>query len=96
MMMSPSWMLLWLAAIALLMPGKARAADLDPIQRGQWLPSVPGWTQAVAVEGNLVLAAIGQGGLAIIDATDPSNPQHVGSFETSGYAYGVAVAGSHA
>jgi hypothetical protein len=57
--------------------GNARAADLDPVLVGKWAPVVRGWAWAVAVQDNLVFAAIGEGGLAIIDVSNPANPQHV-------------------
>jgi len=30
-------------------------------------------------------------GLQVIDVSNPANPQGVGGYDTSGYAYGVAV-----
>jgi len=34
--------------------------------------------------------------LQVIDVSDPANPQRVGSYDTSGSAYGVAVSGNYA
>jgi hypothetical protein len=56
----------------------------------------PGRAHGVVVRGNHVFAAIGHGGLAIIDVSDAANPQRVGGYATSGYAYDVAVMGNHA
>jgi hypothetical protein len=50
-------LLLCLTAAALLMAGKARAVDLDPVLVGKWAPVVQGPAQAVAVQDNLIFAA---------------------------------------
>jgi len=36
------------------------------------------------------------GGLRVVDVSDPANPTEVGFYDTPGYAYGVAVAGGYA
>ena len=40
--------------------------------------------------------ANGYSGLLVIDIRKPANPQHVGSYDTSNLAYGVAVSGNYA
>ncbi len=35
-------------------------------------------------------------GLQVIDISDPANPTLVGTYDTPGYARGVAVSGDHA
>jgi hypothetical protein len=92
----PRWLLLCVAAATLLMPGKARAVDLDPVLVGKWTTSGRGWAQGVAVQNNLLYAAIFRGGLAVIDLSNPADPRWVGGFETSGVASSVAVSGRYA
>ena len=38
--------------------------------------------------------ADGDAGLQVIDVSNPANPVRVGGYDTSGYAYGVAVSGN--
>jgi hypothetical protein len=80
-------LLLCVASAALLMPGNARAADLDPVLRGKWT-SVPGsgYARNVTVQNHLVFSALG---------TDPANPQQVGSYATIGPVSGVSISGNN-
>ncbi|HCP31912.1 TPA: hypothetical protein DIT45_01465, partial [Candidatus Acetothermia bacterium] len=49
--------------------------------------------QDVAVVGNYAYLAVEGDGLHIIDVSDLANPTEIGSYDTSGYIYGVAMAG---
>ena len=46
--------------------------------------------------GNYAYVALGSGGLAVFDVSDPTNCVQVGGFDTSGSAVGVAVSGNYA
>jgi hypothetical protein len=50
----------------------------------------------VAVSGELCLRRRWVAGLRIVDVSDPAHPSEVGSYDTPGYASGVAVSGSYA
>ncbi|MDB9541500.1 LVIVD repeat-containing protein, partial [Anabaenopsis arnoldii] len=50
----------------------------------------------VEVVGNYAYVADGNGGLQIIDISDPANPTRTGGYNTSGLAYGVQVVGNYA
>jgi hypothetical protein len=50
----------------------------------------------VAVQGQYAYVALGEGGLVIVDVSDPANPVRVGGVDTSGSAYGVTVSGNYA
>lgn len=58
--------------------------------------AIPGAAVGVAISADSSTAYIAAdyGGLQIVDLTTPSKPQLTGSVETSGYAFGVAAAGS--
>jgi hypothetical protein len=47
----------------------------------------------VAVSGNFAYVANGYAGLNVIDVSDPANPQWVGGYFTTGFAYSVVVSG---
>ena len=55
-----------------------------------------GTARGVAVSGGYAYVADGNGGLVVVDVSDPANPTYAGGYDTSGYAYGVAVAGGYA
>lgn len=62
-----------------------------------------GYSWAVAVQGNYAYIAGAvegdqeiEGALVIVNITDPTMPQEVGSYETPGYARAVAVSGDYA
>ena len=82
----------WLVTLLPALPAQAA----DPVLVGQW----PGWQRGdangVAVSGNYVYVTIGKAGLAVIDVSNPANPQRVGGCDTSGSACGVAVSGNYA
>jgi hypothetical protein len=88
-------LLLCLTAVALLVAGKARAVDLDPVLVGKLTPVVP-WLRPLAVQSNLVLASTGDGGLAIIDVSNPADPQWVGGYDTGRHPHYAAISGNHA
>jgi hypothetical protein len=87
----------YLTLFCFLLPGQVLALDLDPVLGGSWSPSFPpGPAVAVAIQNGYAFVAVGSAGLAIIDVSNPSNPQRVGGYDTSGYASGVAVSGNYA
>ncbi|NUQ37108.1 MAG: PQQ-binding-like beta-propeller repeat protein [Caldilineales bacterium] len=51
----------------------------------------PGWEFGVAVVGDTVFVADGDGGLRILDVSDKTAPKEVGATYTAGYALDVAV-----
>ena len=57
---------------------------------------LPGVVQGVAVSGSHAYVAAGDGGLRVVDVSDPAHPREVGSCDTPGEAWGVAVSGSYA
>lgn len=57
--------------------------------------ATPGYAEAVAVAQSLAYVADGQGGLQIIDISDPQSPCVLGSEDTDGYASGVSLLGRH-
>jgi hypothetical protein len=87
-------LLLCLTAAALLVAGKARAVDLDPVLVGKLTPVVP-WLRPLAVQSNLVFAGM-EGGLAIIDVSNPADPQWLGSYATGRSPQDVAISGNYA
>ena len=50
----------------------------------------------MAVAGSYAYVADGKSGLRVINVANPAAPVEVGSYDTPGYADGVAVAGSYA
>jgi hypothetical protein len=74
----------------------AVAVDLDPVLRGRWPLSPRGPARAVAIQNGYAFVAAEAAGLVVIDVTNPANPQPVGGYDTSGYAYDVAVSGNYA
>ncbi|QLQ05478.1 MAG: hypothetical protein HZY76_04845 [Anaerolineae bacterium] len=57
-------------------------------------PILPDLVSGVAVEGSVAYVAAGaEGGLQIIDVSDPGNPQILGSYNSAGQATSVAVSG---
>jgi len=67
----------------------------NPVVVGQTgvLPDV---VQGVVVTGTYAYVAAGDSGLRIINVSDPAAPANAGSYDTPGFAEGVAVAGNHA
>lgn len=71
----------------LLILPSAQAAD--PALVGQW-PGLPrGKARDVFVVGTTAYVAIGLGGLAIFDVSNPANPTRRGGYGTSGFANAV-------
>lgn len=56
---------------------------------------LPGFENLV-VSGNYAIVAAGEGGLRVVDVSDPTAPAEVGGFATPGPAWGVATVGSTA
>ena len=67
-----------------------------PAWQGLW----PRWSRGtgtdVKVVGNRAYLTLSEGGLVVLDVSNPSDPMQVGSINTSGYADGVAVSGNYA
>lgn len=74
----------------------AAPPSLQPLLQGKWPKWPPGSAWDVKVVGNYAYVALGAGGLAVIDVSNPTNCAQVGGYNTSGYAYGVAVSGNYA
>ncbi|WP_448605243.1 LVIVD repeat-containing protein [Thermoflexus hugenholtzii] len=55
---------------------------------------LPGVVRGVAVSGSY--AYVADGGLRVIDVSNPAAPREVGFYDTLGWALGVAVSGSYA
>jgi len=64
--------------------------------KGVWPGHARGPAQDIAVQGQYAYVAAQEGGLIILDVSDPANPVRVSSHETSGPAQCVAAAGNHA
>jgi hypothetical protein len=81
------------AGIAL---SQAAPPAVHPLAQGSW----PAWSRGeaadVKVQGSYAYVAIGAGGLAVVDVSNPTNCVRVGGFDTVGSAEGVAVLGNHA
>ncbi|MBM4116994.1 hypothetical protein FJ251_04510 [bacterium] len=59
--------------------------------------SLPGDPYDIAIAGELAAVAASEaGGLQVLDLADPEHPQPLGSVDTPGPAFGVALAGSYA
>src|SRR2546426_5815546 len=72
------------------------AAAENPVLVGTW-PGIPrGDALAVAVSGAHAYVAAGDGGLLVIDLTNPTAPVQVSSYLTSGEALAVVIAGNYA
>lgn len=57
---------------------------------------LPGSTEGIAVSGDTIYAAAGNGGLRIIDASDITQPHEVGFIRTRGSAKDVVLLGDYA
>lgn len=67
------------------------AATLLPIGRLVMLPSL---INDLVLDGNRAFLSLGEGGLMIVDITDPSNPIITGVFQPGGSVNGVAINGN--
>ena len=73
----------------------AQADRVKMTLEGQWsTTNGPVWS--VTVVGQYAYCANGDGGIAILDVSDSTNPLQVGRFITGGYTYDVAVSGNYA
>jgi len=94
---SPQLRLLFLAillapALGAVKPAPRAGADL--LERiGSWPGFTRGPVSDVAVADNYAYVAIGEGGLIILDMTEPANPVRVGEYLTRGYTGQVRVVG---
>ena len=87
------------AMLALLVLGVLSATAqprLASLLNSKWPDYARGYANDVKVVGQYAYVAVGEGGLAVFDVSDPANPVRVGGYDTSGLAYGVAVAGNYA
>ena len=66
---------------------------VEPLPRGRWAGSS---AQHVQVVGKYAYLALGSGGIAIIDVSNPTNFVRVGGDESGSFASGLAVAGRYA
>src|SRR5258705_13987081 len=82
--------LLFAAGLAVSTPPGVR-----PLLEGKW-PGSPrgGPAYYVNVVGNRAYVALGSGGLAVFDVSDPTNIMQVGACKTRDMAGGVAVSGN--
>lgn len=88
----------WLAATMLLGVGLFSAAAFaaaSPVLVSQWPAGNRGPVQAVQVNSNLAYCAIGEGGLAILDVSNPAKPSWVGDCDTPGLAVDIALDSEH-
>jgi hypothetical protein len=83
--------LLLALALSLYVAQSLQARDVNPVLLSTYPPPLGGTTTDVAVSGNFVYACEGEKGLIILDVTNPSNPQLVGTAETPGFASAVVV-----
>ena len=62
----------------------------------QWPGLARGNALSVAAQGDRAHVAAGEGGLIVVDISNPANPVRLGGYYTGGYSYGVAVVGRYA
>src|SRR5262245_54864086 len=84
-------------AWALTVLGVPAQPRLEPLGTGRW----PGFTYGAAahdvkVVGKYAYVAMGYGGLAVIDVSNPTNCVRVGGWDSGGWGYSVAVVGNYA
>jgi hypothetical protein len=72
--------------------GPVIGGDIDPVLRGEWPGFRRGPARGVAVSGHCAYVATQKGGLSIIEALEPANPQRIGGCDASGEAWGGAIA----
>jgi hypothetical protein len=72
----------------------ASLANPTTPQRVGQSESLPSAVRAIAVRQGYVYAALGEEGLSVIDARDPTNPSVVGSLDTPGIAVDAIITGS--
>ena len=70
--------------------------SVQPVLPGKWPKWPQGGAYNVKVAGNHAYLAVGEGGIAAFDVSDPKNPVRVGGCDTPGIAYAVAVSGNYA
>jgi hypothetical protein len=71
------------------------ADPTTPIVAGK-TPPFPDVINSIAVVGNYVYVADGEGGLRIVDVSDPFAPFEAGYYDTAGQTESVAVSGNYA
>jgi hypothetical protein len=72
------------------------AMELTPEVVGRWPSFRVGQPSAVTVAGNFAYVSAWQGGLHVIDISDPLNPKRVGGLLECGAAHDVTVSGNYA
>lgn len=83
---------LWLMPACLLgiaLGGVAAGSDLQPILKSHW----PGSLTKVAVSGDHAYVALKEGGLRVIDVSDPAQPAEAGGYPASGSISEIVVVG---
>jgi hypothetical protein len=86
--------------LGLLLEGLATGAappHLQPLLQGKWPSYARGPANDVQVVGNRAYVALQygeHGELAILDVSNPASPVQLGGYDTSAWAYSVAVSGS--
>src|SRR5687768_11247915 len=83
---------LFAVLFSILLPGQLVALDLELVRVGGYDTS--GLARGVALSGNYAYVADRNGGLQVIDVSNPASPQRVGG--SSGVPWGVAVSGNYA
>jgi hypothetical protein len=79
-------------ALSLCLVQLLQARDVNPVLLSTYPPPSGGITTDVAVSGDFVFACQGEKGLTILDISNPSAPQFVGSVDTPGFASSVVIA----
>jgi hypothetical protein len=80
------------AAVYMVSAGVGAADEVNITFEGDF----DGTTRAVAVSGNYAYIANGYDGILVVNINDKAAPMFVGSYDTVGYAHGVAVSGDYA
>lgn len=79
-----------------LLPAPA-GPHLRPLGRGEWaVVTTNSEAFDVQVLGNHAYVALGYGGMAVLDVTDPERPVRLGGCATPGFAGAISVAGNYA
>ena len=74
----------------------AAPPSVQPLLQGKWATGPQSGAYDVKLVGNYAYVAIRDGGLAVIDVSDPINCIRVGGYANGDRAYGVAVSGNYA
>ena len=75
---------------------QAAQRSVQPLLPGKWPKWARGPAYDVEVAGNYAYVVLQSGGLAVLDVSNPTNCVQTSGYDTSGSAWGVAVAGNYA